>query len=387
MSIVAFAAGAGVLALSAVASLSLTALARRWMLRLRVLDRPNERSSHTRTTPRGGGVAVIGVLLGGVLVFAIAGLAPAPLALALLGGGLALALVGWIDDRGHVHSGLRAGVQLVVAVCTVWLLGGLPSLAIGPGTVALGGIGALLAVLGVMWCVNLFNFMDGIDGIAATETAFVGFVGGCLLLAAGATGPALIALLMAGAAMGFLRWNWEPARIFLGDVGSGVLGFAIAAIALHSERAGAVPLLVWLILGGVFVLDATVTLLRRVARGDRWHEAHRSHAYQRAARAYGSHAAVVKRIVMINAILCALAVGAVLFPGLLFGAIGVATLVLAAAYLHVERMLPFSDRQGPDGGDPGRSGSENGFVPQASGRSAAASSRRHRQTLHGSNSP
>jgi Fuc2NAc and GlcNAc transferase len=109
-------------------------------------------------------------------------------------------------------------------------------------------------------------------------------------------------LCLAGASLGFLRWNWPPARIFMGDVGSGFLGFALAVLGLAASRSGAVPIEVWAILGGVFMVDATVTLIRRAGRGDRWFEAHRLHAYQHLARRWHSHLAVTLVVIAIDVI-------------------------------------------------------------------------------------
>src|SRR5690606_7293985 len=135
---------------------------------------------------------------------------------------------------------------------------------------------------GIVWMINLYNFMDGIDGIAATETVMVCALAGILLLASGASIIAWTAWALAAACLGFLRWNWAPAQIFMGDVGSGFLGYCIAMLAIVSSREGSFPLWVWLILLGAFVVDAGVTLLRRMKQRLKWYEAHHSHAYQHA---------------------------------------------------------------------------------------------------------
>jgi Fuc2NAc and GlcNAc transferase len=156
-----------------------------------------------------------------------------------------------------------------------------------------------VGALGIMWVLNLFNFLDGIDGIAATEAVFMTCAGG----AAGVIGawdadvPAA-AWVLACASAGFLCWNWPPARVFLGDVGSGYLGYVIAVLALASARTDPVAIWVWLILGGVFFVDATMT--RRWLRGERVFEAHRSHAYQWLARRWGSHGRVTGTILAVN---------------------------------------------------------------------------------------
>jgi len=299
------------------ASCWLTSVVRRYALGCSIVDRPNSRSSHTVPTPRGGGaaIAVSWFLALGWLV--VSGLLDTWVGLALLAGGGAIALIGWLDDRRHLSAGIRAGVHLAAAAWAVWCLGGLPSFNVGTGVVPLGWMGGALAVVGIAWLTNLYNFMDGIDGLAAGEAVSVGLVGGGLLAFAGADGMALAALSLAAAAGGFLVFNWPPAKIFMGDVGSGLLGYAFGVLALASERAGVVPLIVWMMLLAVFIVDATATLIRRVVNGERWFEAHRSHAYQRAVQAGYSHRDVTVAVMGLNALLAVAATGAWLIPALL----------------------------------------------------------------------
>ncbi len=183
--------------------------------------------------------------------------------------------------------------------------------------VPLGLVGSLLAVVGIAWLTNLYNFMDGIDGLAAGEAVSVGLVGCGLLAFAGADGMALAALSLAAAAGGFGVFNWPPAKIFMGDVGSGLLGFAFGVLALASERAGAVPLMVWMMLLAAFIVDATATLIRRVVNGERWFEAHRSHAYQRAVQMGYSHRDVTLAVMGLNVLLAIAATGVWLVPAML----------------------------------------------------------------------
>lgn len=325
---------------AAVAAALLTGTVRRYALARSILDHPNERSSHAVPTPRGGGLAIAAACLGGIAAATAAGVVPAGAAAALLGGGVLVAGIGWVDDHRHVPAPVRAAVHLTAAAWAVHWLGGLPALRLGTVTLELGWAGALLAAVGIVWCVNLFNFMDGIDGIAGGEALSVGLAGGALLLWQGAHGLAAAAWLVAAAGGGFLVWNWAPARIFMGDVGSGLLGYLFAVLALASERAEAVPLLAWLLLGGVFIFDATATLVRRMGRGERWHQAHRSHAYQRLVRGGWSHARTAGAVLGVNAVLALLAAAAVARPSLLLPAVGAGLALLAAAYGAVERKEP-----------------------------------------------
>jgi Fuc2NAc and GlcNAc transferase len=292
-----------VFAAAGVVTWVLTGLVRRWALARGRLDVPNERSSHVVPTPRGGGLAIAFVVLGGVLAGTLLGWVPVRVGVALLGGGLMVGIVGWLDDCYNLLARPRLLVHLAAAAWTLGWLGGFPRLDVGAGTLALGIAGWLLAALGIVWAVNFYNFMDGIDGIAGGEAVAVGAAGGVLLLLAGAPDLAGISVLVAGASLGFLLWNWAPARIFMGDVGSGLLGYLFAALAVASENRGAVPMLVWVLLLGVFVVDATLTLARRALDREAVFNAHRKHAYQRAVQAGCSHARVSSVVLVLNAIL------------------------------------------------------------------------------------
>lgn len=193
---------------------------------------------------------------------------------------LVVALVGWIDDHRPLSAGLRLSVHLAAGL---WMVAWVPAVP------EAGWLAA--AVLAVAWTVNLYNFMDGIDGLAAAEAVFV-FAAVGWLLPDCAAGLQVLAWSVAAASAGFLFYNRPPARIFLGDVGSGFLGAAVAVLALAGQAVG-LPLWVWLVLGAVFWVDATYTLIVRGASGQRVWEAHRSHAYQILARRWGSHSRVL----------------------------------------------------------------------------------------------
>jgi Fuc2NAc and GlcNAc transferase len=162
-----------------------------------------------------------------------------------------------------------------------------------------GWIGQALAVLGLVWLTNLYNFMDGIDAIAAIEGVSVAVLAAFILLGFAVVHPVSWLALTAAGCAGFLLWNWPPARIFMGDVGSGFLGYVLGVMAYATSAQG-LNLWCWVILLGVFLVDATVTLLRRLATHQRWWEPHRSHAYQYAARRWRSHARVSLSVVCIN---------------------------------------------------------------------------------------
>jgi Fuc2NAc and GlcNAc transferase len=289
-------------ALTALAiSAALTAAVRRLALRHGLLDLPNQRSSHSVPTPRGGGIAI--VIASGIALTLLAteGATAPGVTAAILGGGLAVAMVGFIDDRRRLSASVRLVVHAAAAVWALLVLGGVPAVQLGDKLVGFGWAGWVIGTLGIVWVLNLYNFMDGIDGIAATEAVFV-VAAGALLSLHSDTGllTSRAAIVFGAACLGFLGWNWAPAKIFMGDVGSGYLGYVIAVLALASAHDNSTALLSWLILGGVFFCDATVTLIRRMLRGERLSQAHRCHAYQWLARRWHSHSSVTLAVMAIN---------------------------------------------------------------------------------------
>jgi Fuc2NAc and GlcNAc transferase len=276
-----------------------TGWARRMALAHAVLDVPNERSSHSVATPRGGGIAIVLVVTAAALALGAAGLVALPLCMALLGG-LVVAAAGFADDRQPLRPAARLAAHFAAGVWAVYWLGGLPALQIGAHAVQLQGVGYCIAVLTVVWTLNLFNFMDGIDGIAASEAVFIAAAGAVVEVGGVALPAGTVALVLAAACAGFLLWNWPPAKIFLGDVGSGYLGYVLSVLALSAGHQSPVNAWVWLLLGGAFFADATVTLVRRTLRRQRVHQAHRSHAYQHLALRWRSHLAVTVSLALVN---------------------------------------------------------------------------------------
>ncbi|MEI9987428.1 MAG: glycosyltransferase family 4 protein [Aliidongia sp.] len=281
-----------------------------WLRHRQILDHPNGRSSHDRPTPRGGGLAVVPLVALCWVALSLLNMAP----LATLGGlaaAIGLAVLSWRDDRASLPVRIRLAAQCVaVAIGVAFLPGG--------GHVFQGLLPPWLDMLatGVLWVwfVNLFNFMDGIDGITAGETVTIGLGVALIALAASdfESGAVLLGLSIAAAALGFLVWNWHPAKLFLGDVGSIPLGFLLGWLLLGLAGTGA-----WapaLILPLYYLVDATLTLLYRILRLQRFWQAHREHFYQRSVQRGYSHSAVVLRIAAANFGLVALALLATAWP-------------------------------------------------------------------------
>jgi len=292
-----------VLSLGAFISASwLTRRLLRYALAHDILDQVTPRSLHERPVPRGGGASVV---LVGLLSFATAALLgfPASWAVALSAGGGAVGLVGWIDDRGHVNARWRLAVHFAAAVVAVYFIG--PS-RLGsrlPAPLDWPLLWWLASVVGLVWMINLFNFMDGIDGFAGCEATYFAVAAAALLFLTGHGFPYAVPLiLLASAVLGFLRWNWPPAQIFMGDASSGFLGFSLGAFILVGNRIDPKLGIAFLILVALFAADATVTLLRRAARRERIYEAHRAHAYQHLARLAGAHLPITLAAVGLNVV-------------------------------------------------------------------------------------
>ena len=261
---------------------------------LRAVDHPNVRSLHTKPTPRSGGVAIFASALIGFGVVAV-GFAVVPPSTGFLPKGFASAsiwifgsivlvtTVSFLDDRVGLPIGLRFAVQAIAAVIVVWGVGlTLPSIPIPAiKTVVLGGLAVPVSLLFLLWMTNLYNFMDGMDGFAGGMTTlgfgFLAYFG----WRAGHPFMMLTATIIAMSALGFLFHNFPPARIFMGDVGSIPLGFTGGTLMLLGLRDGLFDFWVPILIFSPFILDATVTVLRRAWQRQKIWEAHRDHYYQR----------------------------------------------------------------------------------------------------------
>jgi UDP-N-acetylmuramyl pentapeptide phosphotransferase/UDP-N-acetylglucosamine-1-phosphate transferase len=246
------------------------------------LDHPNARSLHVNPTPRGGGLGiVVGILVSATLLVAFGEDSNAELDW-LAAAALLVAVVSLVDDWLSIHFGVRIVVHLTAAGLLVWDGFWLHSVVLPGETWALSDLVTIgLSLLFIVWMTNLYNFMDGMDGFAG-GMAVIGFgTFGLLGWSAGAELFSALSLLLAAAAVGFLLFNFPPARIFMGDVGSSFLGFVAAAFMLWADRDGVFPLWVGMLVFSPFIVDASVTLVLRVLRGERFWEAHKTHYYQR----------------------------------------------------------------------------------------------------------
>lgn len=309
-----------------VASWGATGAMTRWLRRRTILDHPVERSLHSRPVPKGAGASVVAIVLISWLALALVGSAPAatPTICVLT---FALAALSWFNDLRDLPPPLRLAVHFMIVGIAVTLL---PARGQIFGGLIPPALDTVLTAVVWTWFINLYNFMDGIDGITAVETCAIslGLAAVAALMGTTAGGAVALPVMLVAAILGFLPWNWHPARVFLGDVGSVPIGFLVGWLLLllagDNHRAAA------LLLPLYYIADATITLARRLISGETIWRAHRSHFYQRAVGADQDHAAVVAWIAAGDFAL----IGAALIslfeplPALIAGAALVAVLLL-----------------------------------------------------------
>ncbi|MBZ0299946.1 MAG: glycosyltransferase family 4 protein [Anaerolineae bacterium] len=319
-----------------ISAAGLTGIIRAVALKRQLLDIPNHRSSHQRPTPKGGGLAFVITFLMALTGLVLTHAIPLSIYLALMAGGLITAVVGYVDDLRELSPKIRIISHVGAAAIGLLCIGGMPPLNLGFTVWHWGWIGHAVGVLGLVWTINLYNFMDGIDGIAASEAVFASVAGGALLIAAGTADLGTISLVLAAACAGFLIWNWPPAKIFMGDTGSGFLGYMLGLLAIAGSGSSRMTLWLWGLLLGVFIVDTLVTLVTRVRAGRKWSQAHRSHAYQHLTIRWGSHLKVTLAVNLINVLwLLPLAVAAWQWPpgSLVLAAAGLVPLLITAVVL------------------------------------------------------
>ena len=294
----------------------------------KVIDIPNDRSSHTLPTARGGGVVI--VLLSEMLIVVLYYLGHLQLNVALaLSCSFIVSIVGFLDDLIKLSAKSRFVVQFVASLIAVFLILPVNS----NNLISMSTF--LMSVIFIIWSTNLFNFMDGTDGLAAVEAIFVLVVSGFLLyLVTGNIGFSGCLALIGVIVSGFLCFNFPPARIFMGDVGSCFLGFLIGISALISHFIFDISGIFWLIIYAAFCFDATVTLSRRIISGEKWYLSHRSHAYQRLQNIGWQHKKILYGLIVINCCLVVLACAGYYYDNLLAASCGV-LILLSTVYLLI----------------------------------------------------
>ena len=273
----------------------LTFIVRHIAIRKAVLDIPNERSSHTIPTPRGGGLAIAIAWYAGLIFTFFTGMIDETLFYTLMLGVL-IVVVSLVDDLIGVNYIIRLTIQAITAASALYLMGGLQKIDIGFYVIQQNEILTILSFFGIIWFINLYNFIDGIDGYAAGEAIFISAAVYVLFSDS-------VILLIGFAALGFLFWNWDKAKIFMGDIGSTLLGYTFAVMAIWHQNHDTSSLVVWLMLTSLFWFDATITIYRRFINKERLSQAHRKLAYQRIVQAGFSHQKTVLLAMIINLII------------------------------------------------------------------------------------
>ncbi|QIB64664.1 MraY family glycosyltransferase [Kineobactrum salinum] len=271
----------------------LLARRRRW------LDQPSQRSSHAAPVPHGGGTGIMLALVVAGALAQLQGVDWDSIVWLLLALALVLSATGVLDDLMDLPVWLRFAVYGSCCLVLVMVLP-LPPLLSSLWLPA--WLWWPLAAIGLLWLLNLYNFMDGIDGIAALQAVLACSAAAGLAALSGAVDYALLCLLLALCQLGFLVWNWPPAKLFMGDAGSVPTGFLVGGLALYGASLEAVPLACWLVLLAVFITDASWTLMERWRRGDNLIHAHRQHGYQRLSRHWRSHLRVDLLFLMLHAL-------------------------------------------------------------------------------------
>ncbi|MES2838616.1 MAG: glycosyltransferase family 4 protein [Bacteroidota bacterium] len=278
-----------------ISSFLITYLVRQFAIKKSIMDIPNERSSHTIATPRGGGLAIAITWFSGITFLFFTNDIDSNLYYALISG-ILISIISFIDDIYNLKSTPRIFVQAICAGLALYFVGGLQKLDLGFYVIENVYLLSAIAFIGIIWFINLFNFIDGIDGYTASETIFIAIA---LFLLTGQS----LSLILAFSALGFLIWNWQKAKIFMGDIGSTLLGFTIIVIAIHYQNTNEISLINSLILTSVFWFDATYTLFKRFLNKEKLSQPHRKHFYQRIVQSGFSHQKTVLYAMFINVIL------------------------------------------------------------------------------------
>ncbi|WP_428026066.1 MraY family glycosyltransferase [Arcobacter sp.] len=281
-----------------VISFLLTYLIKEYAIKKSLIARVNERSSHTIPTPHGGGIAIVITWAIGLIYLYMTSAIDSSL-FSALSMGIIISIVSFFDDLYELSSKLRLIIQSLVALGALFILGGLESITFGIFEVTNVIITNLFAFLLIVWFINLTNFIDGINGYVGSELVYLGCVGFILF------GESHF-IILAVSVLGFLYWNWNNAKIFMGDVGSTLLGYNIAIFTLYYANQEATNLWIWITLFSLFWFDATITLIRRKLNGEKATQAHKKHAYQRLTQAGWSHFKVTNYAIRLNMVLFAL---------------------------------------------------------------------------------
>lgn len=304
--------------------------------KLQIVDTPNERSLHQGVVPRGGGLAIVLLVMLATIVMAIITARYAFFS-AMLISLVAWSGLSWLDDQFTLSPYRRWLVQCVIAVLTVMAFGTVEIVQLSNDHyLILPFIGVVLSIVGVLWLSNLYNFMDGMDGLAASQSIIAGGTLSFWFWQYGDQGIAIICLVLAAASYGFLLWNWRPAKIFMGDVGSITIGAFFSTLLLIAVSRYSMPVMSFIILFGVFVADASITIIKRSIKREKIWLPHRSHYYQRLARLGFSHSKIVIGLIILMSISSLIATITLIYRDTIVLGIVIEVTILLGCVIFVE---------------------------------------------------
>ncbi len=276
-------------------SFSLTYFIKNYAIKKSLIAQVNERSSHTNPTPHGGGIAIAITWFIGLVYLYFTAQIETNLFYALLFGFI-ISIVSFFDDIYELSPKLRLSIQAIVAIVGLYCLGGFDILTFGIFDIQNPIFTNIFAFFMIIWFINLYNFLDGINGYAGSEAIFLALAGFILF-----GGNHFLVLIVA--VLGFLYWNFNIAKIFMGDVGSTLLGYNIAIFTIYYANQEATNFWIWIILFSVYWFDATLTLIRRKLNKEKLSQAHKKHAYQRLSQVGWSHYKVTNYSILLNIVL------------------------------------------------------------------------------------
>jgi Fuc2NAc and GlcNAc transferase len=308
-------------------------------IHFKILDYPNKRSSHKAPRPRGSGIVFVLLWFCYFLFFFrwkyfyLYGWAIIPSVILIV-------LVSFLDDLYRISAKWRLLIYCIASAVSILGLKGFHNVDLGIGIIHLSWFGSILAIIAIVWSINLYNFMDGIDGLAALEAIFVFGVGGWFLWQVGGHVLSMFALGLVSIMGGFLFWNFPPAKMFMGDSGSTFLGFLVPIFSLLGEKFYHLPALLWVMLYGFFIFDASITLIRRMIYDVKWYEPHRLHAFQRLQLKRASHRKALEAIFLVNCGISVLSGLAFFFRRYLLLYLAIEILLLLLFYIWIEKKHP-----------------------------------------------
>ncbi len=276
-------------------SFSLTYFIKNYMIKKSLVAMVNERSSHITPTPHGGGIAISITWFIGLFYLFFTNQIEQNFFYALLCG-IVISIVSFFDDIYELSPKLRLIIQAIVAIGGLYFLGGFETLTFGIFDIQNSIFTSIFAFFMIIWFINLYNFLDGINGYAGSEALFLA-VAGFILFGGNHF------LVLGVAVLGFLYWNWNKAKIFMGDVGSTLLGYNVAIFTIYYANQEPTNFWIWIILFSVYWFDATLTLIRRKLNKEKLSQAHKKHAYQRLTQAGWSHYKVTNYSIGLNILL------------------------------------------------------------------------------------